>query len=237
MSHTLLTIIQDVSDRIGLVRPSLVVGSSDPQVRSLLSLANQEGMDLMRRHAWQVLQLEKTFTTVAAETQTSALATDYDRFISGTFFNRTKARPVEGPLTPQEYADYKGRLSTWAFEMFRLRGNDILVLPAPSAGETMAYEYVSNYWVTTGAHDAAGESSDFQNDTDEPLLDAELVRLGITWRFLRARGLDYSEPFQQYEMAVAQAIGRDGGTRRLSMGPPKPYRPRPPVAPDGSWDI
>lgn len=227
---TLLTIIQDVSDRIGLPRPSIVVGSTDPQVRSLLSLANQDGMDIMRRHNWQVLTLEKTFTTLAAETQTGALADGFDRFIQGTFFNRTKARPVQGPLTPQEYADYKGRLSTWAFEMFRLRGNDILLLPAPAAGETIAYEYVSQYWV-------GGTASSFENDTDEPVIDAELMRLGITWRFLRARGLDYSEPFSQYEAALAQAIGRDGGTRTLSMGPPRPFRPRPPTPPDGNWNI
>lgn len=233
----LLTIIQDVSDRVGLVRPTSVIGSSDPQVRSLSSLANQEGRDLSRRYGWQRLTKEQTFTTVAAETQTSALPDDFDRFIQGTFYNRTKARPVEGPLTAQEYADYKGRLSTWAFEQFRLRGNDILLLPAPAAGETMAFEYISLWWVATELHDTTGVTAEFVNDTDVPLLDSELMTLGVAWRFLRARGLDYSEPFAQYEMALAQLMGRDGGTRRLSMGSPSAFRPRPPTPPDGNWSI
>jgi hypothetical protein len=47
---SLLTIIQDVADRIGLVRPSSVIGSSDHQVRQLLALANQEGREQARRH-------------------------------------------------------------------------------------------------------------------------------------------------------------------------------------------
>lgn len=234
---TLLSICQNVADRIGLVRPSSVVGATDPQLRSLLSLANQEGRDLARRHAWQRLTKEKTFTTVATEAQTNALPDDFDRFVPETFYNRTKARPVEGPLTAQEYADYKGRLSTWAFEKFRLRGNDILILPTPAAGETMAYEYVSLWWAALASDTTTGVADEFENDSDEPLLDSEAVTLGVSWRFLRARGLDYSEPFAQYENAVAQLIGRDGGTRRLSMGPPQAFRPRPPSPPEGNWNI
>lgn len=232
---TILEIIQDVSDRIGLPQPSTVVGNADPLVRNMLAMANQEGKELVRRHNWQNLQLEKTWTAVAGETQTSALPDDFDRFIEGTFYNRTLARPVTGPLTPQEWADYKGRLSTWAFESFRLRGNDILILPAPAGGDSMAFEYISTYWV--GSTAATGERTAFANDSDEPLLDDELIRLGTTWRYLRSRGLDYSEPFNQYELALAAITGRDGGTRRLSMRERVPFHPRPLDFPDGNWDV
>ena len=38
----------------------------------LLRLASEEGESLMRRYPWQTLISEKTFTTLAQETQTGA---------------------------------------------------------------------------------------------------------------------------------------------------------------------
>lgn len=233
----LLQIIQDVADRIGLVRPSAVLGGADPQVRQLLALANQEGRELARRHGWQALTKEQVFTTVAQETQTGAIPADFDRLVPGTFYNRTSTRLVTGPLTAQEYADYKGRLTSIVYEAFRIRGDAILVLPTPGAGETMAFEYVSKHWCA-GAADTAPDQSAWVADTDIPFLDAEAMTLGVAWRYLRSRGLDYAESFNVYEVHVAQLIGRDGGSRTLYMGGRPDRRvPFPPQAPDGNWNL
>ena len=148
---SLLTLIQDATDRLGIVRPGSVIGSADQQVRQLLGLANQEGKELARRHTWQSLQKEKTITATATETQTSAIPADFDRFINGTFYNRTLNRRVEGPLTPQEWASYKASTSTVLFDAFRQRGDALLLAPTPNADDSYAYEYVSTYWVATAA--------------------------------------------------------------------------------------
>lgn len=232
----LLAIIQDVADRIGLVRPSSAIGASDPQARQLLALANQEGREQARRHAWQAITFEKTFTTIAAETQTSALPADFDRFVPDTFYNRTKTRLVTGPMTPPEWADYKGQLTGLVYDAFRVRGDSILIAPVPPAGETMAYEYVSKYWCMS-ATDTVADQSAFLVDTDITALDDELFTQGICWRFQKSRGFDYSESYQQYELLLAQLAGRDGGTRVLSMGPVSRFMPRAPLPPDGNWNL
>lgn len=233
---TLLGIIQEVADRIGLVRPTSVIGSSDNQARQLLAFANQEGRELARRHSWQAITKEKTFTAVAQETQTSAIPSDFDRMVPGTMYNRTATRLITGPLTPQEYADYKGRLTSIVYEAFRIRGDAILILPTPTAGHTFAYEYVSTYWCA-GTGETTPDQSEWAADTDIAFLDDELIRLGIIWRFLRSRGLDYAEAFQQYELQLALLAGRDGGARTLNMGPIGRRRPFAPQAPDGNWNI
>jgi hypothetical protein len=214
---SLLTIIQDVADRIGLVRPSSVVGSSDHQVRQLFALANQEGREQARRHPWQSITFEKTFTTVAQESQTNAIPADFDRFVPETMFNRSRTRQLVGPMTPQEWADYKGSASTVVFDAFRVRGSALLYAPTPNAGETVAYEYVSKFWCA-GSEDTAPDQSTWVSDNDETFLDVEATTQGIVWRFQRSRGLDYSESFQQYELQLATLMGRDGGSRVLSMG-------------------
>lgn len=232
----LLEIITEVADRMGLVRPTAVVGSSNHQARQLLAMANQEGREQARRYGWQALTFEKSFTTIAAETQTSAVPTDFDRFVPGTFYNRTKGRPVSGPMTPQEWADYKGRLSSIVFDAFRQRGDSILIAPTPSAGDSMVYEYVSKYWCA-GAADTTPDQSSWAADTDITFLDDELFIQGVGWRFQRSRGLDYAEAFNSYEMHIAQLMGRDGGTRMLSMAPSGRCSPMAPVAPDGNWNL
>lgn len=233
---SLLSLIQDACDRIGLVRPSSVVGSSDHQVRQLLAVANQEGREQARRHSWQVITFEKTFTTIAQESQTGALPADFDRFVPDTFYNRTKVRLVSGPMSAPEWADYKGRLASIVFDAFRVRGDAILIAPVPPAGETMAYEYVSKYWAG-GAADTVPDQAEFLADTDITFLDRELTTQGIVWRFQKARGLDYGENFQQYELHLATLAGRDGGTRSIRMTTSDGYRPRAPMPPDGNWNI
>jgi hypothetical protein len=231
---TLLTLIQGATDRIGVVRPTAVISSTDQQVRQLVGLAQQEGKELAKRHSWQALTKENTFTSVAAETQTSSVPSDFDRFIDDTFFNRTEKRKLEGPLSPQQWAFHKSVVATTLVEAFRQRGNDILITPTPTAGQTMAYEYVSTQWCeSSGGTDQAAWAA----DTDVGLLPEELMTLGVVWRWQRTKGLDYAESFNTYEAQVAQTIARDGGKPTLNIGSAPHSGARYPFVPDGNWSV
>lgn len=61
----LLSLIQQTYDELGLTRPSLVVGSTDPQVRQFLALLNRLGTDLCRQYDWNQLNKEYILQTVA----------------------------------------------------------------------------------------------------------------------------------------------------------------------------
>lgn len=212
----LLSIIQDAADRMGLPRPTSVVGSSDTQVRQLFGLAQQEGKELARRGPWQALTLEKTITATASETQSGGIPTDFDRMIEGSFWNRTQDRRVVGPLDPQKWQGLKTGLYNLVWDAFRIRGNELLMNPVPQAGDELVYEYVSLYWCT----DASGSTSRaaWAADDDLARLDEELITLGVIWRFLKAKGLDYGEAFRTYEMEVERRLANDGGMRMLDLG-------------------
>jgi hypothetical protein len=211
---TMLTVVQEAADRLILPRPTTVASSTDEQVRALLSLANEEGKSLNRRCGWQRMVSEKTFTTVATAAQTSSIPTDFDWYLADTMFNRTQRRPVFGPLSSQEWQETQATLVTRVVNTFRIRGNSILITPTPTAGETIAYEYVSKNWCeSTGGTDKTA----FTAYDDVSFLDEELLILGIVWRFKASRGLDYAEPFNKYEREVSQAMSRDGAKPRLYM--------------------
>lgn len=229
---TLLSMIQDACDVIGLARPASVVGGSDQNVRTMLGIANREGRELAKRFDWQVLQATHTFLSVAAEEQ-DAIPADFARFIDESFWNRSQNRPVLGPTSPEEWEELSATSAPAVTDYWRRYGNLIFIKGTPTAGETYAYGYVSKNWVY--ADDGTLKSS-FTLDTDIPLLDDELITLGVIWRFARSRGLDYSEDRQTYERAVSRAMASDGGRRTLNFsgegGTPPGMR-----IPEGNWSL
>lgn len=217
----LLTLVQDVADLLGIPRPASVYGSLDAGVRQLLQLANREGRELSARYPWQVLTNEATFTTVATESQGTLAsiigATQTLRSVVGdTLWNRTTGEPVCGPRDGRTWQAYKSQTFTSPLAEYRIRAGSLLMLPAPTAGQTVAFEYVSNCWLTdsTGATYRTG----FAADTDVVLLDPEIMRVGLEWRWLQRKGFEYAESFASYERMVADAMARDGTKPTIIMG-------------------
>ena len=229
---SLLSIVQDVSGRLSLPQPSAVAGSSDKQVIQLLALANEEGASLARRHPWQALMAQQTFTTVAAPAQPVALPADFDRFVPNSVFNRSTRRPMTGPITPRQWQWIQAQpVYSSAYLAFRERTGQVLIAPTPPAGETIAYEYLSKAWAKSSG---GTPQTAFLADADTALLDEGLIKLGLRWRFLRAKGLDYAEEMATYERELELAMARDGGSTALAIAPP-PVDPNRINLPDGSF--
>jgi hypothetical protein len=215
---TLRTIVTGACGQLGIVQPSAVVASSDLQVQQLLSLAKQEGKELARRYDWEILTKEGTFTSTATETQVGVITTtftDFGRIVNGSMFNRTQTRPVHGPLNAQEWQNKKARAAqVGVFYCFRIRGGAILFNPAPPTGDEIYFEYISNKWCQSSVGTA---QADWAADADTALIDEELIRMGVVWRFLKAKGLDYAEEFRAYEMALIDLFGADAGKSKVDM--------------------
>jgi hypothetical protein len=62
---TLIQLIQQVCDELAINRPSLVVGTTDPQTRQMSALLYRLGNDLIKQFEWQRLNKEYILQTVA----------------------------------------------------------------------------------------------------------------------------------------------------------------------------
>lgn len=224
---TVLSVVQDAWDRLGIDDTA-----PDKILRTLLT---QEGKELSARGTWQRLVKEMAITTTATQVQTGALPADFSRMIPGTAWNYTENEPLLGPLDGPEWQSLSAGLVGPPDLWFRLRGNDFLLLPTPSAGLDIRYEYVSRYWVDTDS-DGVGNAENFGSDADTFLLDEELLTLGVIWRWLKRHRLPYNDEFAEYQMHVQQALGRDGVRGPLEMGG-RSYAQRRPQVPDGSWNL
>lgn len=227
---SLLTIVQDACREIPLNVPTVVVASSDATVLKLLRLANEDGKALAGRHPWQALTSEQTFTTVVTDAQTNSIPSDFDRIIPETMYNRTRRREVAGPVDQGTWQRFKATLVVPVFAQFRIRGNTILMLPTQTAGDTIAYEYITNKWCQSSSSVA---QTAWAADTDTSKLNEEAHTLGLIWRFKQSVGVDFLSDYEKAEHYISDLIIRDGSRQRLRSDVTSLERvPIPPQVPD-----
>jgi hypothetical protein len=232
---SLLSMVQSVATEIGLPKPAVVINSSDIQVLQLLALANTEGRSLARIYQWQKLIKLASFTMLTAELQgvmTTVAGSDYDYMIGDTMWDESDQEQVGGPISSRQWQLLQASVVSGPVPVFRIFGGSLYLTPAPGVANTLAFAYFSKNWCESSG--GSGQAA-WADDTDVGVLDEVLMALGLKWRWLNAKGLDYSEEFREYQIQANMAFGRDGSQRTLNLNGPK-EEPAPGVGvPEGSW--
>lgn len=230
---TLLTIINDAQALLNLPVTTTVVTNTGEAQKQLLRIANLEGRALARVHPWQNLLTERSFTTTATNQQTNeTLPADFGWIVDETLYNRTSTQPVLGPLSARTWQEQKAYGSSLTWPQYRLRGNSFYFLPAPPAGQSVYYEYVSKYWCESSG---GTDQESWAADTDTGRLDEYVMTLGIVWRWNKSKGHAYQDDYDEYERQKQLAISRDGSRRTLNVGGPMRLGLGKGRVPEGSW--
>lgn len=231
---TCLSIIQDVAMRVGIPSPTSAAQSVDPQIAQLVALAKKEGEWLTNQCDWQALSNEATFVTVATEIQGSIsdICPGLKNIVNDTMWNRDLRRPVFGPMTNARWEQLKAMVMQGPWNQYQIRDNNIRFIPNPTAGHNIWFIYTTQYWCTSSA--GVGQTA-FIADTDLLVLREDLFKLGIEWRWKKAKGFDYAQDFADYEVMLESAKARDGTKDVINMGDVK-YDIYPGIlVPSGSW--
>lgn len=217
---SLLSLVQDACEDLGINSPASVVGNTSDQIIQMLSIANREGRDLAKRYAWSQLMKNTTWTLALAEDQgllNSAVVTagDFDSILPETMFNRTKTQPIVENTNQTEWETRQAYGLQGVWTRYKIQGGKLYLYPAPAAADTGAFAYKSTHWCESSG--GTGQKV-WTADTDVGRLDEDLMSLGIVWRWLKRKGLDYAEDFNTYEKRVLEKMGRDGQKARLNLG-------------------
>ena len=89
---------------------------------------------------------------------------------------------------------------------FAYRGDVILILPAPGAGKTLAFEYVNKNWAQSESGTA---QTKFEADTDTTLLDEELLTLGVIVEYLGNNGLPTAKAMLAFDDRMKTLMKND----------------------------
>jgi hypothetical protein len=218
MADTLLSIVQQAASQLGLRQPSAVVGSTDLTAQILLRFAVQAGKELVRYHDWQALTVEHTFTATATITQTaSAIPTAFGRFVyNPEIWDRSSNQKYFGPTPQRTWQQILSSSGTGSTRRWRKRGNSLLLTPAPTSGNTFAYEYVSKNFCESSS---GTDQETWMADTDVPLIPDYLFILEMVWRFRHSRGFaQYAEDLVTCNIEKEKEAARDRGTGRIMGG-------------------
>ena len=205
-----LTIVQTVCAWQGLPIPTALFSATDPQTIEFRSLLNEEIGELSH---WpdsfqRKLIREHTFTSTATSVQPSTAlpTTGFEYIIPSTMWDRTISRPCLGPIDPQVWQAWEARhVLTSVLWGWRLRGNDFLTAPDPPAGDTVAYEYMSNLAVYSLGTATVPDQEFFENDADTSIYNEMMVARGVRLRFLSQKKLTVENPTAQ---TTISAVGR-----------------------------
>jgi len=234
---TLLQIVNAAQAMVNLPVTSTIYSNTADAERQLLALLNMEGRLLSTAHPWQRLIVEKSFLTTATNQQTdadAAIPSDLDRIIDETLWNRTLRQPVTGPISPIQWQSQKGLGITAVYSSYRMYENSFYFTPAPAAGQSIYYEYVSKNWCQSSG--GTGQSQ-WAADTDVGILPDNIMILGLVWRWLEAKGFDFSSRKDEYDRERAKAIAHDGTRRKSRIEGPVRLDIYGPYVAEGSWAI
>lgn len=216
----LLDVVQAVGMKVGIGKPALAASSTDTNVQQIVASANEAGQETAARFGWQELTKEATFATLATESQgvlQTLTGADFAFVLNETMWNRTQRRPVFGPKVPAAWQQLKAQFTTGPWSQYRIRGNQVLFIPIPPAGNAIFFEWVSKYWAAATGAPTVGTQTGFVLDTDVSLLDERLIALDTVWRYKQAKRFAYDEDFDKAETAIADAMSRNASKPTLNL--------------------
>lgn len=193
--------------------PNAFYSSSDQIAREFSSLANEVAADIAKGNDWRDLTRIATFTGDGV-TEAFAKPSDYDRMLGGAevddaatwFWGYSPFGSVNDWMRFRGGASGLAAPGGWI-----ILGGQFHFWPAP-AGDAR-FPYIRNTWAigADASHKAA-----FDADDDTFALPERLLTLGLIWRWRAWKGLEYGEDMRNFEIALAQEIGRDKGARVVS---------------------
>lgn len=223
---TVANLVSDAAVRCGLGTVSDVYGSTDANIVRMRVALKDIGLSLLRERDWSYLQKEHTLTTSAGDS-TYDLPADYDRLIAETAWNRTKRLPLAGALTPPEWQYLEGRATGLTLTvLFRIKDRQIQLYPDSNtpADHTLAFEYISRYWVQATGQTTGTKTAPTAN-TDTILFEPALVRAALARRFLRETNQDSTSADADYADALHAAKAADTVGRVLDIGRQQEFDP------------
>lgn len=159
---------------------------------------------------------------------------DFDRYINQTWWDRTNRWALLGPDSPQvDQWHRSGVVTIGPRRSFRQIGyngltaaqgaiNNYRLWPPPGANNTpinIAFEYIT---INTVLSATGTPKPTFTVDTDFPILDENMMILGVKWRMWQIKGFDYAPMQAEYQDYVDRRYGNDGGAKTLSLSGRRP---------------
>lgn len=194
-------------------KPATFFGASGNFEQEITDWVNEVAADVARYQDWQALQSVATITGDGSLAQFD-LPADYDRMmlssrvddLAGWFWGYASFEDLSQFLRA-EASGFNPWPGGWI-----ISGNKLKFSPAPAAGQTATFPYVSKNYAR--ASDATPKAQ-FDADTDGFVLDERLLTLGLVWRWRENKKLDASGDQEAFVKALDEYGAKDKGAKPI----------------------
>lgn len=211
-------IITGIPDTTGLSTSYAVAGEGQAQAQRIAEVLSPTSV-----RCAMVSTATAAGTQITFAKDTYDIPTDFDRYITETWWDRTNQWRLIGPDSPQmDQLLRSGIFTTGPRRRFRQVGRRpaaYRIWPPPFANAAPApgalvWEYISKNWVEK----ADGSFADKMTANDDIcLLDDQITIMGVKWRMWQIKGFEYAAMQQEYIDAVSAKFASDGGIPDLYL--------------------
>lgn len=234
-----LQICQKSARRLGIPVPTTVSGAVDAQTIQLGELLQEVMEYLVEHYNWQTNRFTATHSAIAASSQGSIyslMSASFKRVVPKTMWNLSVRRPISGPVSGPSRQVLAAIIPAGPLDQFWVKEDQLFLLPVPTAGHSISWE-----WETKDcflAVDGATRKTLWTEDTDTPLLDDSMIRVGLRAFWRREKGLAYADLLEQFELMAQLRSAGDGVKGEIHLDCPGDDDIRPGLMiPAGSWDL
>lgn len=200
----ILEICCEAADLAAVKRPDDLFDSSGQQNSVFLSVAKSELDSLMRYGDWPALVKDGCLYSSGGKIRYEIrdYIPDFYCLINNTVYLRKTNEKLSGAATAEKFSENRCRGGKPGFI---IRNGGFVIMNKPCGRAEIVFQYRSNNIVRDGK--TYEEKNVLSANTDVPLFDPYVVKLGILWRWLKRSGMDYGEEFAEYRRELRKCFG------------------------------
>lgn len=216
---SILEICQEVADLAATKRPQDLFNVNSQQDAIFLSTAKSALDSLLRYGDWQELTKEGVLRTSNKKDKylMEEVCPDFYSLLNNTIYVKDGNEKLIGAITPQDWMREKYFNEVSSDTKFILQNKMIKFLTPPKDNIKIVFQYRSNI-VCLDAKNGYAEKSSITRNSDIPVFDEYLVKLGVLWRWLKRNGMDYSEEYNEYEREIKKKFASSLSVKDINLG-------------------
>lgn len=214
---SILEICRECADLQAVQRPDDLFDADSQHEKIFLSVAKSALDGLLRFGDWQELTKEGVLRTIGGKTSylIANYVPDFYCLLNNTVYVRDQNERVIGAITPEQWMRDKYFGVPGTDVKFIIQNGMFRFLVPPADGLKIVFQYRGNTVCYDGQ--SLEEKPALTKNTDVPIFDEYLVKLGINWRWLKRNGMDYAEEFNEYEREVQKRFGSGLATKDINL--------------------
>ena len=218
---TILQICQEAASLLATQAPQGLFDSNSQQEAIFLSIAKSTLNSLQRYGNWQELTKEGELRTQPSRLvyYIQDFCPDFYCLLNNTVYVKDHSEKVIGALSPEQYMRERYFSFSDIGIKFKIQQGRFVFLTEPPAGLKIVFNYRSANVCYDPELELYGnpEKTEITKNTDVPLFDPYLVKLGIIWRWYKRNGMPYEEEFNEYQTEVKKAFASGLATKDIAL--------------------